>query len=86
MKRIQFNINNHVYVRLTPQGRKIEAEQLKERNTFLIRNHIEPIQPVEEDGGGWSRWQLWQLMETFGQDMHIGCEPPFETEIIIEAE
>lgn len=81
----EFNVNDNVYVKLTERGRKhhkkIHDELIK---TFpQVYVSLGKYNPPEEDKDGWSRWQLWVLMETFGEIMHIGFDPPFETTIRI---
>jgi len=66
---IDFNINCHVLVKLTPKGRKI-----------LCKGNI----TIPKEDGEWSEWQLWYLMSIFGQYIYLGCEPPFETLIKIK--
>jgi len=80
---MKFNINNYVRVRLTETGKKELIRQAKKfrkdfpsvKNTYIL---------PKEYGGGWSRWQLWTLMDTFGSVMHMGFDPPFETDIEME--
>lgn len=67
---IRFNINQYVKVKITKHGKDI-----------LVKD--EYPYPYKEDKDGWSKWQMWHLMEQFGQYIYLGCEPPFETEIIL---
>lgn len=64
---MMININDRVAVKLTPRGKAMIPREW--------RSHL------REDANGWSEWQLWELMQTFGQHTHLGCEPPFETQI-----
>lgn len=66
-----FNINHFVHVRLTDAGRNYCAMDCRE---------------PKEDADGWSRWQLWDLMSVMGEQIYMGCKPPFETDIRIEFE
>lgn len=77
---IEFNINEHVLIKLTDAGRKIlEAQHAK----LYAPAHVPYTPPKEVDG--WSEWQLWDLMSTFGPCMHLGMhQVPFETTIRIE--
>lgn len=73
----RMNINDNVWVRLTPLGRHIDRAAHED-----LRAHfpsIGPYKPAETNG--WSKWQLWQLMSRFGLHCYVGCEPPFDTEI-----
>jgi hypothetical protein len=65
-----FNINDCVYVKLTPKGRNMLSQ-------------VDGLQPIEEDSEGWSKWQLWMLMHTFGEHLYNGCALPFEPTIKI---
>jgi len=87
MEYTPFNINESVKVKLTDFGRT----KLKERHDKLYRwykdnGHSDSIPkyvaPVE-DNDGYSEWQLWCLMEALGEHVHMGCNHPFETEILI---
>jgi hypothetical protein len=66
---ITFNINDHVFIRLTELGKKYVKETCGRLPS--------------EDGDGWSQWQLWDVMSTFGEHIHLGCEPLFQTNIRI---
>lgn len=77
---MKFNINQNVYVRLTPLGHKI----LREQHEQLCRDVPAYKRPYFEpnfDKDGYTRFQLYHLMECFGSYIHLGCEPPFETDI-----
>lgn len=71
------NINDHVWVRLTERGRDIARAH--HQALLVVAPRLGPYCSYETNG--WSRWQLWQLMQRFGADCHLGCDPPFETEI-----
>lgn len=79
---MNFNINQHVKVRLNGRGLAILENQ-----HWDLQRHLStprPFKPPKTDEHGFSRWQLWDLMSTFGEHISLGFEPPFETEIIIE--
>ena len=82
MALINFNINNHVLVKLTDVGR----EELRRQHNDLFRNCLaeHPFHPPKEDENGWSRWQQWTLMEELGSKCGMGQNMPFETEIKFE--
>lgn len=65
---MKFNINDYVKVKLTEHGKKI----LKEKD---INNSV--------DENGYTKFQLWDIMNIFGEYCILGCDVPFETEIII---
>ena len=70
MSEIRLNVNDRVRIRLTRRGRQILAVNGR------------AIWP-KEDRDGYSEWQLWELFELFGDKIYLGCETPFETEIIL---
>ena len=80
---IEFNINNYVYVQLTPLGK----EHLEKQHNSLYKDF--PLKDAkfklpEEDSEKWSRWQLHNLITTFG-DCFIGSfSVPFKTVIRFE--
>lgn len=51
------NINDYVWVKLTPAGHKVVGEKTFQYN---------------DAGNGWSRWQLWVLMQVFGEHIYMG--------------
>jgi hypothetical protein len=75
-KQIEFNINQNVYVQLTPYGKEI----LRDRARFYDYPYID-----KQETDGWSRWQLWDLLQTFGGCIYLGSPKiPFSTDIRIE--
>lgn len=77
-----FNLNESVRVQLTGRGRQIHRRRFEQLREAFPRMDL-PYTPPKEDAGGWSEWQLWVLMETFGEHVSIGADPPFETTIDI---
>ena len=79
-KRILFNINETVYVKLTDVGKA----ELKRQHDELRKSFPklgEDI-PIKEDEFGWSKWQLWTLMSHLGHLCNMGAiQLPFETNI-----
>lgn len=78
---MKFNVNGWVKVRLNDYGVQI-----------LRNNHIELMRrlPVRlafkepaRDEEGYSSFQMWAFMQEFGSHMILGCEIPFDSEIII---
>ena len=77
-----FNINDNVKVKLTQHGKDVLKE--KHRRFWAdVGKQMAWYTPPEEDSEGWSEWQLWQLMGELGDELHMGCKMPFETEIEI---
>ena len=68
-ERVSFNLNDYVFVRLTPYG----------RTTYRLwrqGNHY-PYSEVEVTGDE-LRFQAWELMQIFGPTMSMARNPPFE--------
>ena len=79
---VKFNINEHVWVKLTPRGRAI----YKANHEAFRRNYpdLGPVPEIKENEDGFSQWQLWVLMSEFGDHISMGKEQPFETGILLE--
>lgn len=73
----EFNINDHVRVKLTPRGHALHRQHFAELGCL---QYFAP----EIDDEGWTRFQLWSLMSIFGQYMSCGGELVFETTIRME--
>lgn len=82
MTYIDFNINDYVMVRLTDYGRALHRERFDELKAAFPRMTLE-YQPKEEDEDGWSKWQAWDLIQSFGPNINMGGNLPFETTIRI---
>lgn len=81
---VEFNINDHVYVKLTEFGRECLRKNYEALWADSRCVNAPAYTPPQEDAGGWSRWQLWQLMQGFGPYITLGEILPFETTIRIE--
>ena len=75
---MKFNINHCVRIKLTDRGRQILEDQWKE---ILPKEEYEH---PKEDDEGYIEMQLWIILNRFGSYTHMGCDLPFETEIIIK--
>lgn len=85
MNTIPFNVNHHVRVKLTPYGKSClrrNYDEIAKRAPLAMVRH--PFSLPPEDKDGWTRFQMHELMSELGEYIHMGCEPPFETEIQIE--
>jgi len=82
MKKMDFNINRYVYVRLTSVGK----EELKRQHEELKKMFplLEDYTERKEDVEGFSEWQLYYLMSKLGHMFVMGRDVPFETNIKIE--
>jgi hypothetical protein len=85
---IKFNINETVKVKLTEIGINHLKRRRKDLNEHVTsRGGVgfgELI--IKTDENGYTSFQLWDLMNTFGEFMGLGSNPPFKTEIIIDTE
>ena len=81
--KIPFNVNDYVWVKLTPVGLKI-----LERNFYELRrafpNLPKQFTPPLMDDEGYTKYQMWSLMNDFGNYMVMGGQSPFETDVIFE--
>lgn len=77
------NVNARARVKLMPGGIKI-LENLRDfmRANFPKQDWSSFHQPGAD---GWLEMQLWEIMHIFGDELHMGPQPPFETEFQIEA-
>lgn len=74
-----FNINDYVWVKLTPYGK----DALRKKHEELFSKTY-PYVPPKEDSDGWSRWQMWDLMSQLGSTIWHGGKEPFHTQIRVE--
>lgn len=79
--KIDFNINEYVLVKLTEEGKRLLREDHYKFWESVGRKDYPYIEP-KEDYYGYSKWQLWNLMEKLGRYCSLGCEVPFDTNII----
>ena len=70
-----FNINETVKIRLTATGIKVLSD-------FWAEYDI--CKTYTPDENGYLEMQLWHVMEVFGDSLRLGCDPPFETNILID--
>ena len=82
---LDFNVNDHVLVRLTKEGLAVHRKQYDDLNAAYGGKLPFKYRPPKTDLGGWSRWQMHDLMRTFGAAMpYTACPVPFATNIKIE--
>jgi hypothetical protein len=65
------DVNDTVKVKLKPNGMRIYLDHYDNR-----------LMP-KVDADGYTKFQLWQLMAIFGPHIHLACDPPFETTIVV---
>ncbi len=79
-----FNINYNVKVRLTKFGKELHRQRWEDFwNSYGKFEYQFPYTPPKEDENGYCEFQMWELMEKFGPYCGLGCEPPFDTVILI---
>ncbi len=87
-KKIPFNVNDYVYVKLTNYGKEKLKQDFEKEISYLSKESKEKIKKsfklFEEDENGWSKWQLWDLMNKLGKYWTMGCENVFDTNILFE--
>jgi hypothetical protein len=71
---VEFNINDHVWVRLTDVGRTVLADYW--RPFCGVAGVLEA-----RERNGWTEFQLWELAHIFGASLPMGSRVPFETTI-----
>ena len=75
---VRHNLNAKMKYRILPRGREV-------RKAFYAAYGMEPPR-LRPDGDGFIEDQVWVVFEMFGAALHIGGDPPIETEIWIQAE
>jgi len=79
MKYLSFNINDYVWVMLTPEGKKIYQHQF---DKYPPEIGLIPS-PLHVEKDGWIKFNFWELMEIFGSHIYFGCNVPFVDNIIL---
>ena len=82
----KFNINEYVWVKLTPAGEEIYLRSLMTHppKTREVRMRMS-LGFANRDVDGYIRFQLWQFMQLFGAHLWNGCDPPFDSSIKIDS-
>lgn len=76
----QLNINNSVWVKLTPLGKEIYKKHWYELLT--AGGYVRDLNPPKlRTKKGWTEFQLWELMSIYGEHLHMGSSNPFDTTI-----
>jgi hypothetical protein len=81
------NINARAKVKLSPHGHQVYEQHMASLRANLppsLRANLPLIPKV--DGDGWYEDQLWSIAHIFGSALYNGCDPPFETTILIEGD
>ena len=79
-----FNVNCAVKVLLTEHGKQLLERDHNEFWGSHGKLDMFPYKPHEEDEDGYVKFQLWSLMYQLGKYCILGCEPPFDTVILID--
>lgn len=80
--KIEFNINEHIRVRVTPAGwKRIEQNHI---DHYTAYKKIYPEFEIPEyknyyktDEEGYTEFLLWVFMQEFGPHIHMGQREPF---------
>lgn len=84
-KTFTFNVNELVKVRLKQRGIDIlrqKHDELDNRIRSCGGKGLGPFR-VNIDDDGYTAFQMHDLMRTFGNYMVMGCEPPFDLNVIM---
>lgn len=76
-----FNLNDSVFVKLTPRGVAILQDRHDKLQPCLPRVCRSSFKPPKKNKDGYSEFQAWVLFETFGDHIGMGQPEPFETTI-----
>ena len=66
---MKFDINDHVWIRLTDKGREILREDHRRLNAMFPHLTDHGYDGVPAEVKGWSKWQMWKIMKDFGPHM-----------------
>ena len=80
METFDFNVNDYVYVKLTPLGEEIYFKHYEWMKDKFV------IELPKSEIDGYCKFALWEFMRIFGEYLYNGCPNPFETTIKIEKE
>lgn len=80
--KVPFNVNDYVWVKLTPAGLEVLKKNNDQVRSWYPR--LPEFTPPPADSDGYTRHQLWALMKDFGAYMTWGGESPFETKVFFE--
>ena len=80
-KKIEFNFNDYIWLKLTEEGKKIYRDYFKsDFSDYDMLTHVK-----NEDG--FYRFQAWSAMQVFGKHLRIGCNAlPFSPGVFFEVE
>lgn len=77
----EFNVNDSVFVKLTPHGVSILRQRHDNLQKLIPRVCRSSFKLPKKDKDGYSEFQSWVLFETFGDYIGMGQPEPFETTI-----
>lgn len=83
IKRVGFNINNHVYVALTDLSKATYYDRAHEFNKQFIAKGINTRIPTQmaEDEYGFSKLQLWSFMDFYSKEWAMTNLPTLDGKI-----
>jgi hypothetical protein len=73
-----FNVNDTIWVKLTPLGQKIHWRKHLEFWGRLGKLSEFPYTPPRTNAQGFSSFQLWSFMQEFGPEFQLGALPFIE--------
>jgi hypothetical protein len=84
MKQLSLNINQPVWVKLTPLGRKIYKDYWAE--LLSTGGYVRDLKPPKlRTKNGYTEFQLWDLMHIYGGHLYLGGENPFSLTVRFDA-
>jgi hypothetical protein len=81
MERINFNLNQHILVKLKDEGFEHWKKAYNEVLPDQFKKPLSYFKNMEKDG--YVRFQAWDFMRLFGETITLGVEPLFYPDIII---
>ncbi|MBX4266552.1 hypothetical protein [Clostridium estertheticum] len=82
---VSIKLNDYVKIKLTDVGIKILKGRHDELNSRIANNggvNIMGEFKLRLDKDGYYKMQLWDLINTFGDNVDVGLDIPFESKII----
>lgn len=82
---LKFNINHSVFVKLNREGYEIWMNYYN--NCFITDFHRKSIDYYinKSDENGYVKFQTWEFMQIFGNDIIMGRQTPFHTDVFFYA-
>ena len=78
MTKVKYNVNSHMYVKLTTYGK----EQIIKKNGYGYFEHC--VEKFKQEDG-YYKLQCHTVMDLFGDCIYTGCKLPFETTVYFDS-